>query len=223
MDFGVCCECGQCLPATEKDASTTLTCSCGRRVVVPAEEELQPGRVFLSAATLERRIQRLIAAGELPSSTACIGCGEEKMTDVVSVDLVCERYRARTSGGFRFLVFPWFVVWWNEPRRQEIHGRDTDIRVPVCLCPECSQRLRGPRRWAYLALAFVAVDVILPLIYYNPLIGVSTLAVVLASFFLHRRWALERRQKVFKGFLRKAPLYRQLLDRYPHASAELSG
>jgi hypothetical protein len=75
MTLGVSCECGKCLPVTENDAGSALTCSCGRRVIVPLLEEFRDCSLLLSSASLERRVERLIAAGVLPSTAACLQCG----------------------------------------------------------------------------------------------------------------------------------------------------
>src|SRR5437660_1576113 len=101
MGLGVCCECGQCLPVEESDAGSSLTCSCGRTVVVPLLEEFQVRPVLLSAASLQRRVQRLVAEGELPIVSACARCGDVRTAQVVRVDLVCEKFWTRSSGGPR--------------------------------------------------------------------------------------------------------------------------
>jgi hypothetical protein len=136
MELGVYCECGQCVPVLEGDAGSALTCSCGRRVVVPLLEEFRDQAVLLSAPTVERRVRRLIAEGALPDTDACLRCGDAT-AEPVGIDLQCERYMAHTSGGQRFLIIPlvWGFLWatWREPERLEIRGRDTDVPAPVSL------------------------------------------------------------------------------------------
>src|SRR6516165_5965018 len=102
MALGVYCECGLCLPVVEEDTGSSLTCSCGRRVVVPLLEEFRDRPVLPSAATVERRVRRLIAEGMLPSNAVCLRCNNVKAR-VMNVDLECERYTARKRGGQRFL------------------------------------------------------------------------------------------------------------------------
>src|SRR5262245_58680736 len=108
MDLRVYCECGRCLPVTEADAGSALNCTCGCRVVVPLLEEFRDRPHLLSATTIERRVQRLIAAGELPNTEGCIRCGEMKTVQVVNINLECERYTARVHGGMSLLFFLWF-------------------------------------------------------------------------------------------------------------------
>jgi hypothetical protein len=76
MEFGVYCECGQCLPVVARDVGAAIHCPCGRRVVVPLLEEFRDHPVLLSAPTVERRVRRLVAEGVLPSTDACLRCGD---------------------------------------------------------------------------------------------------------------------------------------------------
>src|SRR5687767_5836821 len=98
MTLGVYCECGVCLPVAQDDAGSSRACACGRRVVVPLLDEFRDHPVLLSAATVERRVQRLIAAGVLPSTKYCLGCGSVA-AQVVNAALECERSTERTEGG----------------------------------------------------------------------------------------------------------------------------
>jgi hypothetical protein len=180
-------------------------------------EEFQDRPLLLSAATLERRVRRLIAEGELPITDACIRCGEVKAVQVVNLHLECERYTAHAHGGLRFLLLPWFrVVWWEE-EWVEIRGRDTDVPTPVCLCAECRRLLRGPAGSVYLLLAALLLIVSGLVGYFHVLAGVGLAAVGLALLGWHRLHVSGRRQRALKGLLRKVPVYRQVLERYPRA------
>jgi hypothetical protein len=220
MELGVLCECGQRLSVVESNAGSALNCSCGRRVVVPLLEEFQDHPVLLSAATVERRVRRLIAEGVLPSTEACLRCGDVT-AQPVGLHLQCERYTARTSGGQRFLLIPllWGFVWasWREPERLEIRGRDTDVPAPVSLCATCRSQLRAPaasRQVVLTALLLAASGVVG---YFHLVAGVSLAVAGLALLVVVRRLALRGWQGALKGLLRKVPVYRQVLGRYPSA------
>src|SRR5262249_47210618 len=138
MGLGVICECGQTLPIEERQAGTATQCDCGRRVVIPLADEFREKPVVPSATTIERRVERLIAAGSLPLPGPCCACGQGGSEEVVPATIECERYTTRVSGGQRFLlllpllvfgVFAW--VWWREEERLEIYGRDTDVPSPL--------------------------------------------------------------------------------------------
>jgi hypothetical protein len=220
MALGVYCECGRCLPIAEGDAGSVLTCSCGRRVVVPLLEEFCDHPVLLSAATVERRVRRLIAEGVLPSTEACLRCGDG-VAEPVGIDLQCERYTTRASGGQRFLIIPllWGLVWasWREPERLEIRGRDTDVPAPVGLCAVCQRQLRVPAASWYLlltALLLVACGIVG---YFNVGAGIGVAVVGMVLLVVTRRLALRSWQTGLRALLRKVPVYRQVLERYPRA------
>jgi hypothetical protein len=219
MTLGVSCECGKCLPVTENDAGSALTCSCGRRVVVPLLEEFNDRPLLLSAASLERRVRRLIAEGVLPSTAACFECGDSK-SQVVNLELKCERSTVRTYGGQRFLIIPLLsgFLWasWREEERVEIRGRDTDVQTPVALCEPCHRGLCPPvQSWRLLlALLLIASGT---LGYFNWITGIGLAVVGLALFALKRCLALRRWQRSLKVLLSRVPVYRQVLKRYPWA------
>jgi hypothetical protein len=225
MALGVYCECGLCLPVVEEDAGSSLTCSCGRRVVVPLLDEFRDHPVLLSAATVERRIRRLIAEGVLPGNAVCLRCSDDK-AQVMNVDLECERYSVRTHGGQRFLVIPliWGFLWatWREEKRVEVRGRDTDVPTPFALCAACQHQLRPPARSLYLLLGALLLAASGALGYFSPAIAVGTAAVGLALLVLMRAFAVRRWQRSLKGLLGKVPAYRQVLEKYPRAVVVLS-
>jgi hypothetical protein len=218
MGFRVSCECGECLTVQGSDAGSAVSCRCGRRVVVPLVEELQTGRVLVSAATIERRIRRMIASGDLPADPLCARCGSPDVAGAVIADVECERYRVRTSGGFRFLPIPGlFWVYWREENRTEKLGHDTDVRVAFYLCDGCRQQLRNPGRVAYLVVGAVLIAAVALVAYLISWVGVLLFPLALGVPWWLRRRALGRRQRAVKQALRGVPVYRQLLNRYPQA------
>jgi hypothetical protein len=218
MGYQVSCECGECLPVQEADAGSSVNCRCGRRVVVPLLEELDTGRVIVSAASIERRIRRMIASGDLPAGRSCERCETPDVGQRVNATIQCERYRSRTSGGLRFFYFPGlFWVYWNEEKRTEILGRDTDVPAPFCLCDECRNRLPRPRAAPYLLLTVGLTTAAALLISQTSWVGVLLLPLALGIPWWLLRRALKRRQRAIKQALRRVPVYRQLLDRSPQA------
>src|SRR5262249_41257629 len=150
-------------------------------------EEFQGRPDLLSAMTIERRIPRLIAAGELPPSDGCARCGPAGTADFTPIRLECERYTARAGGGERVLLLPLLLpllgvliwMWWREEEWVEIRGRDTDVSAPLCLCEQCRRHLRGRARgiyWVMGALA-LAVGALVGLIHLVTGIGVAAAGV----------------------------------------------
>jgi hypothetical protein len=217
MQLGVYCECGRCLPVAEANAGSSLTCGCGRKVIVPLLEEFRDRPLLLSAATLERRVQRLVAEGELPFGGACLQCGEEGGADLVKVSLECERYKVREHGGVGFLVLPWLWVVWRQEKWVEIRGRDTDVTAPVRLCEECRREVRGAPGPGLLFPVAVLLAVSGLVGYFHVAAGVGLAAAGLVLLVWRRRRAFRTRQRALKEMLRKVPLYRQVLQRYPRA------
>jgi hypothetical protein len=218
MGYQVSCECGESVPVKETDAGSAVNCRCGRRVVVPLAEELQTGRILVSAASIERRIRRMIACGDLPPDQLCASCGEAAGARLVKARAECERYRTRTSGGFRFLLIPGlFWVAWREEKRTERLGRDTDVPAPFHLCDGCRQRFRASNGWIYLLVASVLAAAVALLVYLTSWVGVVLLPLALGLPWRLRVRALKRRQRAIKQALRRVPVYGQLLDRYPYA------
>jgi hypothetical protein len=189
-------------------------------MVVPLREEFRDHPVLLSAATVECRVRRLIAEGVLPSTDACLRCGDVA-AQPVDVELQCERYTARAAGGQRFLIIPlfWGVVWasWREPERLEIRGRDTDVPAPVGLCVACRRQLRAPSASGYVLLTALLLAACGVVGYVNLVAGIALGVVGMALLVVMRGLALRGWQRMLRGLLRQIPVYRQVLERYPRA------
>jgi hypothetical protein len=220
MGLGVYCECGKCLPVTESDAGRSLVCSCGFTVLVPLIEEFRDQPVQLSAATVERRIRRLIAAGQLPAKDACIRCGEVEATSVVSVHLVCERAEERTriESVRSNTVIPGLVRNVQVEYRTEVYGSNTEVPVPICLCQVCRGQLFASSRAGFLIPAVVLLAAGMLLGYFSILLGVVGVVAALAVSYGLMKRTLQRRQRAIKDVLRKVPVYSQILKRYPYAA-----
>jgi hypothetical protein len=189
-------------------------------VVVPPPEEFQGRTVVLSAATVERRIHRLLAAGELPSMRACMRCGQERDVETVNLLVDCEQSEVRTSGG-------WTVNWsplpfvdvpvWKEELHVEVLGRDTIIPAPLALCPDCTRVLPCPKGRVDLAAAAAVIALSVFVGYYSWVAGLATGLLGLAAILWRRQRRWVRWQRDLRALLRKVPAYGQLLDMYPFA------
>ena len=232
-NHSVCCECGKWHPINIRLAGPAITCSCGFRVVIPLLEEFENRPDLLLAATLERRLRRLISNDELPPE-GCIGCGELNSIEVVPIQLICERSSVHRSGGDRFLVLPFFPlsvsVAWHEEERVQVRGRDTDVIAPVFICPPCRSRFQGQGhgRGCLVALSLFVLISAVALLVGSFHIGAG-FGVVAVGFFglfvgllVWRRRAFRTEQLTLKKLLAKVPIYRQILERYPWAVVLLS-
>jgi hypothetical protein len=222
MELGVYCDCGICLPVAEDKTGSALTCSCGRRVVVPLLEEFREQPVLLSSVSVERRVKRLIAEGVLPRTDACLRCGDPK-PQVVDANVACERSKTRAyGGGLRLLLIPipfagFLFKAWEEETAVEIHGRDTDVPAPVGLCAHCQDELRSPpARWylfSFLLLVLTSAAVGYVVLWAGMVMAAAGLALlVLARHLAWKTW-----QQKLKRMLNKIPVYRQVMQRYPRA------
>jgi hypothetical protein len=193
-------------------------------VVVPTPEEFQGSSLLLSAMTVERRVRRLLAAGELPPPGACARCGRWPDVGVVDLWLECERSQVRATGGSRpplvlpFLSVILWLAWWEEERRVEILGHDTAVPVPLAFCPECARGLPCPRGAADLAAGAAVLALSACVSYFTLLAGIALGLVGLAAVLW---WAWRRRlrwHRDLKALLRQVPAYGQLLDQYRFAT-----
>ena len=240
------CECHAVIPVPD-GADGPLKCGCGRFVVLPSPEEFEGKSVLLSAATLERRIQRLVDAEQLPPDHECAWCGAPE-SEPADLRLVWERSWSRTSGGAKsivpkafllllllaltpIIIFPFLFIFLLRPEEEgvEILGRDTTVSVPVCACEACSQSLcQPPRSVAGIVLAVLAdiglasvIATISPIV--GAVVGLVLLLVLLVGVAWRRSSAEKQRQRRIKDRLAQVPVYAQLLREYPHAIALLPG
>ena len=125
------------------------------------------------------------------------------------------------------LLIPFFFGFLLIRRREEVQvevrGRDTDVPAPVNLCASCQRQLRPPATWLPLLLAALLLVTSGALAYLCVVgevcvvvIGVALVALIgLGVIALLRMLAVWRWQRSLKALLRKVPVYRQVLARYP--------
>jgi hypothetical protein len=240
MQYALECECGRALPVSPTTEAAYLSCTCGRRVIIPLADEFADQPLILSAASLERRVRRLVSVGELPPPGLCACCGRAD-ADVVKATLVCEHSHARQKGGANvvlvallspvlvlvvpilspFLIVAGLLAGQRE-ESVEVYGRDTDLAAPAHLCADCRRRLRPPGRAGYLGAYAAVAAAGIALTVLAPLVGLAVLAVGLAAVWWHWRWNVGRRQRALRDGLRAVPIYRQVLHRFPHALVMLT-
>jgi hypothetical protein len=211
------CPCGKWLPVQESDAGRSIGCSsCGRRLEVPLLEEFQEKPDLISCGTVEDRIGMLISAGEIPRVGKCGHCGEYT-NSVIDAKLDCERYTAHHEGGMRFIYIPGlFWATWHEKETVEIHGHDTVVPAPLCLCTECQIKLRAPTSKFCIVLAvFLVLATLALFLHYIAALALVVVGIVATA--LTRRGEVRARQRVLKGILGQTPVYRQMLKSYPYA------
>lgn len=219
------CECGQWLPVEPTQAGSAVVCSsCRLRVEVPLLDEFREQPDLLSAPTLERRVRRLVARGELPPLGGCARCAAGA-ADVTPINVVCERYTSRSGGGERFILIPFFSLfvwaWWYEEEWVEIYGRDTDVPAPLCLCGPCREHFRGRSGRVYLAAAITGVVAGWLVGYASVAAGVGVGVAGVLGAVVWRRLSRRARRRELLGLLCRVPAYRQVLADYPDAVAVL--
>jgi hypothetical protein len=212
------CECGRAV-SMPADGRGPLTCPCGNRVVLPPPEEFRGRSLVLSAMTVERRVHRLLAAGELPPMGACTRCCQVRDIEAVDLWLDCEQSQVRTSGGFRFLFIPGInlFLYWNEARRVEVLGHDTIVPAPLALCPACARALPCPSGAPDLVAGAAVIVVSVLVGFYSWVAGLALGLVGLVAVLWRRHRRCVRWQRDLKALVRKVPAYGQLLDMYPYA------
>ncbi len=152
--FSIDCECGTQLPVSASQAGATIECRCGRAIKVPLLSELRQrhGQAAYETGPIDT-IQRLIAAGELPSSDVCVISGRPTKS-VCGFHVQCETTWVKTQGVSRYalvliyLLYPvtglmHFLNSRNDPDPDaEVHGRNRGVDVMLRVDEEFQPRVR---------------------------------------------------------------------------------
>jgi hypothetical protein len=143
------CECGAVRSVLPTDAGSRLPCACGREIVVPSLSALK-ATAGQSAMSAEVRIEQMLQRGVLPRETNCLVC-ETPTTAVAHCWTTCERAVVQQPTDWQFS--PWNVVslvfgvlTFRKVEHERSEGRDLRFRLPLRVCPDCTDQLRDPRR-----------------------------------------------------------------------------
>jgi hypothetical protein len=218
----VVCECYQLVPVSE-DAGPSVKCSCGRYVIVPPTAEFADSPVLISGCTLENRVRRLLALGQLPPSRECAWCGAPE-AQPFDIRLVCEESEARATGGEHIVWIPGLLwVYSREGEGVAFYGCDNTVPVPLCACQNCAEKLRAPKdlvlpRFPLALFTTVAAAVIAV---FAPIVALLAALLVFLTVFvmIPRRYSLVLRRwdEGVKERLNRVSIYAQLLTEYPFA------
>jgi hypothetical protein len=227
----VCCDCGRSYAVQPVDMGKRRPCHCGYISLVPRLDEFQQNPVQQTYPSVLPKVVAHIEDGLLPGVEDCQGCGDRPAREV-SVLVQCERSREETVGGtgvwailFAILlgmVGGFYILLRPDHGVTSYYGRDTDIRVPVCLCEPCQRRLAVLRLWPVIGVlgggAAVAAVVGWLLGWWWAILPV-VVALAAAGLITHRL----QRQRVEGGraLLKAVPDYAELLQAYRFAEVRV--
>ncbi|HKB03460.1 MAG TPA: hypothetical protein VKD90_14655 [Gemmataceae bacterium] len=223
-DFNLPCECGRSIAVTAGMAGSSTVCRCGRTVRVPSLSDLKAGagltRYEVNPA---HRILQMDKDGVLPAAAGCPRCdGDTALT--LSATVECEQAVGGDSGEsplWVVLLFGWLgalaVLARRGPDTPE-HGGTVVAPARLRLCEGCQRRLGVRSRRVGFLYLLALVPLVCGLIVAR-FWSAWGLALLLLSvvFWWSGRAARRRQQAAIKEVLRGAPVYEELLDRYPQA------
>jgi hypothetical protein len=131
------------------DAGTAVRCECGESVPVPSLSKL---RAAVGIGSYESgaidAIRRMLAEGTLPWGETCAVSGRPTR-DVLRIEVQCERLHLPQDPTKVVLLLatcfgPWATLILFRGQRDQAHGRDTVVRIPLRVCREYH---RGLERW----------------------------------------------------------------------------
>jgi hypothetical protein len=133
--------CGSYVTVDETAAGTTVTCPCGRDVVVPSWRELNASSSLVEhELSPELVIETLFAVGRMPFESICVKCGAPTSK---RIQVITECERAYRKGGFSWATFilsalflPVKIFYWKE---QVEYGRDKVYWLPLPVCQGCRE------------------------------------------------------------------------------------
>jgi hypothetical protein len=147
--FFVECVCGRYVGVTAGMAGTEAACECGHVLPVPGLSELRRKAGHEpygdDAVVLIRRA--LAERDSLPGDN-CVGCGSSTQQSLVCV-AECERPARERRGCARHLIafvslpFYLFAEMTERWRKEELHGRETVLHIPITVCRNCRARIAG--------------------------------------------------------------------------------
>jgi hypothetical protein len=154
MSFHVACECGSTQTVSATQAGTSVRCSCGRQVAVPALSVLRAtsSEPCDLGGTLER-IRDSIARGVLPANDVCPLSGRPA-DSVLYFRVDCEReWMRRGERSAAESILLWFLLGWiglllslRRSGPPEVFGHDISIEVPLRVASQMTPKVRRMRR-----------------------------------------------------------------------------
>lgn len=143
MSYHIDCECGRTITVRASDAGAEKKCLCGRTNRVPKLSELRQiaGEAAFTVGAVDR-IRALQQIGKIPFGE-CMLCGNPTKA-AVECEIVCEapwvKKRSILFWIFACMTLGFVVAAFvkrKEESDEEVHGKDTVIRIPISLCPTC--------------------------------------------------------------------------------------
>src|SRR6478672_689865 len=147
MHYTLQCDCGKTLQVPGAMAGGRVLCACRREVLVPSLSKLK-GQSGNSAMSAEIRLDDMLRRGVLPQDATCLTC-RKPTTSVVFCWTTCERPQVeREHGWFQYIVravtFDLLGLAQDmiDTKGDAVHGRDLRYRLPLRICPDCTDQLR---------------------------------------------------------------------------------
>jgi hypothetical protein len=149
MQYHVECRCGKPLAVKAEQAGTTVRCECGESVPVPSLSKLRAtaGIGSYESGSIDT-IRRMLAEGTLPWGETCAVSGRPTR-DVMRLEVQCERLQL-PQDPVKFVLLlgmclgPWATLILFQGQRDQAHGRETVVTIPLRVCREYH---RGLERW----------------------------------------------------------------------------
>lgn len=97
------------------------------------------------------KVRVLVAAGELPRGTTCVRC-QFPTEGILDCSVECERPYRSERGFWDYLLLMAFGSWWlaaiawRDYEQTEVHGRETLVKTPLRMCPDCQARYHAGSR-----------------------------------------------------------------------------
>ncbi len=158
-EYAVNCECRASVSVNARQAGSSISCECGRSVLVPPLSALRRSAGQSTKSTVEL-IAEMIGNGELPAEMVCPLSGKQP-EETIYFHIRCERSWVRGGEPIDYgkllayyLLFGWIgalIVARKMEERQEF-GRDTAIMVPVRISSAVRAEIFRTRRQKLLML-----------------------------------------------------------------------
>ena len=146
-DLFVQCPCSKQITVSPSQCGSAIQCTCGRTLEIPRLSQLRRdcGQGDKNLSILEK-IAGLKNAGLLPPENTCSVCSSVT-DDVIECHVQCEVASVTSPSGLVSFISILFLPFMTlaaliaeEHREAEIHGRFTEIDIPVSICKSCKSK-----------------------------------------------------------------------------------